>query len=379
MKRDEIRIGLVGFGAMGKTHTFAVEALPFFCPELPFHAKIAGIATGHLETAKAAAEAHGIPLFTDRPEALIENPDIDVIDICTPNIHHEALIRAALAAGKHIYCEKPLCSDAATAEELAALATRSGRICTVVFNNRHLSPVLRAKQLIDEGRLGEILSFDFSYLHNSCLFPERPAGWKQTAEICGKGGVLFDLGSHIIDLAVFLCGELETVNGKEQIAFHERRGKDGGPWHTDAPEAFYMLAKAKNGAIGTLTASKLCSGANDDLSFAIRGTKGALRFSLMQPNFLEFYDATREGQPYGGESGFTKIECVGRYPSPAGVFPSPKAPQGWLRGHIMSMYHFLDAVHKGKQNAPDFRDAAYVQRIMDAALRSAADGCEKKV
>ena len=140
-----------------------------------------------------------------------------------------------------------------------------------------------------------------------------------------------------------------------------------------------MLAETESGAHGTLTASKLTTGTNDDLGFAIYGTKGALRFSLMDPNYLEFYDNTAPHEPYGGLGGFTRIECVGRYPAPAGAFPSPKAAQGWLRGHVMGMYSFLCSVYEGKQTAPSFEDGAYVQRVMEAALLSDREGAERLV
>ena len=262
---------------------------------------------------------------------------------------------------------------------MTAAAAASGRICTTVFNNRHLAAVCRAKELIEEGRLGRILSYQFDYLHNSCVNPEKPAGWKQTLDVCGKGGVLYDLGSHILDLAVFLCGNIKSVSARSQIAFPTRTGPDGKPWSTDAPEAFYMLTKNENGACGTLIASKLATGMNDDIRFLIHGTKGALSFSLMNPNYLGFYDATAPTGNYGGLSGFTQIECVGRYPKPAGAFPSPKAASGWLRGHLMSMYHFLNAVYEGKQNAPSFADACYIQRVMHAAMESAELSAEVDV
>ncbi|MBE6690943.1 MAG: Gfo/Idh/MocA family oxidoreductase [Ruminococcaceae bacterium] len=374
MEKPEIRIGLLGFGAMGRTHAYAVSTLPYFCGDLPFRAVIRGVATRSMEKSNAVAKEFGFAIATDNEDDLINDPDIDVIDICTPNILHADTVRRALAAGKHVYCEKPLADTLANAEEMARLAADSDRICSVVFNNRHLSAVCRAKQLIEEGRLGRLLSFDFRYLHNSCTDPEKTAGWKQTASVCGEGGVLFDLGSHIIDLAVFLCGSFRTVSGKSQIAFPVRKGLDGKEWQTDASEAFYMVAETADGATGTLTASKLATGCNDDLGFAIYGTKGSLRFSLMDPNYLEFYDNTAEHAPYGGFGGFTRIECVGRYAAPAGNFPSPKASQGWLRGHVMGMYKFLNAVHLGRQDSPTFAEAAYVQRVMEAALRSAQNG-----
>ena len=379
MSKKEIRIGLLGFGFMGKTHAFSVSNLPYYCGDLPFRAVIRGVCTRSMEKSQAVAEEFGFAVATDDENVLINDPEIDVIDICTPNILHADTVRRALAAGKHVYCEKPLADNLQSAEEMAALAAASDRICTVVFNNRHLSAVRRAKEIIDEGRLGRILSFDFHYLHNSCTDPDRKADWKQTADVCGKGGVLFDLGSHIIDLAVYLCGELESVIGKSQIAFETRADANGNPWRTDAPEAFYMLATAKNGARGTITASKLTMGTNDDLGFTIYGTKGALKFSLMDPNYLGFYDNTASHTSYGGDAGFTRIECVGRYPAPAGAFPSPKAAQGWLRGHVMGMYSFLNAVYLGRQDEPTFAHGAYVQRVMDAAMRSDATGREEKI
>ena len=375
MSEREIKIGLIGYGFMGKTHAYAVSALPFFIEGLPFRAKITGVCTRSMEKSRAVADAISAPNAYDSEADLIAS-DVDVIDICTPNTCHFDTAKAALAAGKHLYCEKPLASDLASAECMAELAGSSGKICTAVFNNRHLSAVCRAKQLIDEGRIGRILSFDFAYLHNSCTNPQKAAGWKQSADLCGKGGVLFDLGSHILDLLVFLCGPVASVIGRSQIAFPDRLGTDGKPRQTNAPEAFYILAKTADGAMGTVTASKLATGTNDDLKFTIQGTKGALSFSLMNPNYLGFYDATAPAMPLGGLAGYTQIECVGRFDPPAGAFPSPKASVGWLRGHLMSMYHFLNAVYTGTQNAPSFADAAYIQRIMDAALRSDACGQE---
>lgn len=370
----EIRIGLVGYGFMGKTHAFAVSALPYYFDDLPFRARITGVVTRSMEKSERVAADLGATAY-ESEEALIAS-GVDIIDICTPNICHADTARRALAAGKHLYCEKPLADTLASATEMAALAKDSGRICTAVFNNRHLAAVCRAKQLIDEGRLGRILNYHFDYLHNSCVNPEKKAGWKQTAAVCGEGGVLFDLGSHILDLAVFLCGKLKSISGKAQIAFPDRTGMQGEAWQTDAPEAFYMQTVTQGGAVGTLTASKLCVGMNDDLHFHIYGTKGALSFSLMDPNYLAFYDATAQNAPYGGVAGFTRIECVGRYERPAGSFPSPKAASGWLRGHVMSMYRFLNAVYTGEQNSPSFEDAAYIQLLMDAALRSAKEGKE---
>ena len=365
--KKTLRVGLLGFGSMGRTHTWAVKNLSFFYDSLPFAAEIVGVCTTSQEKSERVAREFGMKIATVNEDDLINSPDIDVIDICTPNIYHFETLKKAIAAGKHVLCEKPLCISAAQAEEIAALPLAEGQICGMVFNNRWLAPVLRAKQLIDEGRLGRILSFEGKYLHNSATDITRPAGWKQDSSICG-GGVLFDLGSHVIDLLGFLCGRLTEVSGLSQIGYPTRKGRNGEEWETNADESFYLLGKTADGACGTITVGKLQVGTNDDLSFEIYGERGALRFSLMEPNWLYYYDNTAADTPNGGMRGFTRIECVGRYPDL--TFPSPKAPAGWLYGHLASMHAFLSATAEGKPFSPSLADGLYVQEVMEMAYSS---------
>lgn len=378
MSKRKINVGILGFGSMGKTHSFAISNFKYYMGDLPFEANLYGVCTTSLEKSRAVSEKYGFSLATNNEDDLIYSPDIDVIDICTPNIFHYETLKKAIAAGKHIYCEKPLCINSTQANEIAELASNSKIVHNIVFNNRFIAPIQRAKQLIDEGRLGRILSFNASYLHSSATLTSKIAGWKQNKDICG-GGVLFDLGSHVIDLVYFLCGKFDEVCALTQIAYPSRAGMDGTLWETNADEAFYMLAKLENGACGTISASKVAVGANDDIILEIYGEKGSLKFSLMDCNWLYFYDNTVSDTPIGGTKGFTKIECVGRYPEPQGVFPSPKASSGWLRGHISSMYNFLYSVYENKQSSPSFGDGAYVQAVMEAAYDSAEAREWKKV
>lgn len=373
----EIKIGLLGFGAMGKAHAFSVSSLPFYYDELDFTANYSGICTSHIETAKIATEKYSLGFATSREDDIISNPQIDVIDISTPNVYHFETAKKAILAGKHVLCEKPLTVTAEQARELASMAKeayeKNSQVCGMVFNNRHIASIRHAKELIDNGRLGKIISFDFKYLHNSCIDPERCAGWKQNKDICGAG-TLFDLGAHIVDLCRYLCGEFSEVYAKEQIAFPTHKTSDGNVWETNADEAVYITATLECGAVGSLTASKITVGENDGLTFAIYGTEGALKFDLMESDWLYFYDTNAESGNFGGLHGFTKIECVGRYPAPAGKFPSPKAQNGWLRGHIASMYAYLSSVSEGRQACPSFEDGAKVQEVLEAAHRSHEEG-----
>lgn len=364
--RQIIRVGLCGFGFMGKTHLFAISNLPYFY-ELPYRVEVAGICTAHRETAEAAVRTFGISRIYKCEADMLADSSIDVIDICTPNPCHAETARAALDTGKHVLCEKPLSCSAGESRELAELAATSGLTCGIVFNNRFLSPVLQARRMVETGRLGRILSFDFAYRHNSCIDPERTVGWKQRAAF--GGGTLADLGPHVLDLCRLLCGEIVSVMGRSQIAFSTHR-VPGGEWKTDADEAFYLTVSTASGAVGQVSVSKLTQGANDELTFSVYGTDGSLHFDLMQPNYLYVYDAAAPGAPLGGTRGYTQVECVGRFDAPALPFPSPKAPVGWLRGHIGSMENYLSAVYAHRPADPSFADGAAVDRIIAAARRS---------
>lgn len=376
--KKQIRIGLLGFGGMGKTHAYAVNNLKFFYPNIPFDACVAGVCTTTMEKSRAVADTFGFAKATTNEDELIGDPDIDVIDICTPNLYHAQTIKKAVAQGKHIYCEKPLCVSLAEAKEILDVSAGSDKIHKIVFNNRYFPAVLRAKQLVDEGRLGRILSFHATYLHSSGLTTSKKAGWKQDKTICG-GGVLFDLGSHVIDLVYHLCGNFDSVSVATQIGFPERTGRDGQPWKTNADEAFYMIAKLDCGAVGTITAGKIHAGATDDLCLEVYGDKGSIRYSLNDPNWLYFFDNANPEVSLGGMRGYTRIETLARYPQPGGLFPAPKAPVGWLQGQAHSMYDFLNSVYTGIPSHPDFLDAARVQAIMEAGYASAASGRFEKV
>lgn len=363
-----MKIGLIGFGFMGRTHAWCVDNLKYFYKDLPFSAEYVGVCTSKPETAAKAAALLGIKAAANEDE-LINDPEIDIIDICTPNIFHYETLKKAINAGKHIYCEKPLCVNYEQAKEIEALAREKGVTSQIVFNNRFIPAVMRAKQLIDEGRLGRIISFRCEYLHASATDPDKNAGWKQNRDICGAG-TLFDLGSHAVDMMYYLCGDIVSVKASSQIAFPIRKGMNGETWETNADEAFYMICKTAGGAVGTIEASKLAIGSNDELNFSIYGEKGSIKFALMDPNWLHFYDSTAKAGSLGGDRGYTRIECCGRYDAPGGSFPSFKASVGWLRGHLHSMYSFLAAIHEGKPACPDFTDGAKVQKVLEMALES---------
>ncbi len=365
-----ICIGMLGGGFMGRTHTFGYRNLGLYCDSLPFRVRLKTICTAHADSAQKAKETYGFEVATTDPDVIFSDPEIDVVDISTPNTYHKDALLAAIRAGKHIYCEKPVVVNSCEADEVeAALQSANDAIRMTVFNYRFVPAILRARELVQEGKLGRLLTFRSSYCHNSSVDPNKKIGWKQSGAY--GGGVLLDLGSHAADLLEYVSGEkIVKVCGKSQIGFPVRKGIDGEEWHTDADEAFYMLAEISSGACGTVEANKLATGANDSLSIELRGTKGALSFSLMDPSFLYFYDGAAPADPIGGVRGYTRIECVGRMPAPAGVFPSVKAPFGWERTHLYSLYAFLSAVYAGGNVSPSLEDGLAINRLLFAARES---------
>ncbi len=365
----EFKIGIVGFGFMGKMHTYGYKTIPLYYSNLPFKIKLVGICDAVLSTAVNAKETLGFEYATDNPDEIFNNPEIDIIDICTPNLYHKEGILKALKAGKHIYCDKPLATSYEDAKEIANLADSSNVITQMALQYRSYPVTMRAKEMIEEGKLGKILSFRANYLHSGSVDPNKPIGWKQDKKF-GGGGVLFDLGSHVIDLMYYLLGEYSSVIADTEVIYKQRPDRTGKMIDIEADDAAFLIAKMKNGSTGTIEASKISTGVNDEMRFEIHGDKGALRANLMDPNWLEFYDNTVPDEPLGGVKGYTKIECVQRFRKPGGDFPSSKFAIGWTRAHVHSLYHFLDCVYENKKASPSFTEAAYVQYVMEKAYES---------
>ena len=366
-------VGLVGYGFMGQTHTFGYHAIPFFykTPPLPYALK--GVCCRREESVAAAVAQGQFDFGTTRYEDLLKRDDIDIIHVCTPNaLHREQVIRA-LEAGKHVYCDKPLGASYSDCQAMVEAAEKApaGLVTQVALQYRFYPCTLRARQLMDEGFLGKVYSFRAVYLHASNVDPTKPLKWKLD-KTRGGGGVLYDLGSHVLDLVNHLIGPLQAVFADTHTATKQRINPETGkmaPVETD--DQAIMLLRARDGALGTVEASKIATGANDELRVEIHGEKGAMRFNLMDPNWLEVYDLRDDGAPIGGQRGFKKIETVGRYPDPGGAFPAPALNVGWLRAHVASLHNFLTAIAGGTKAEPSIADAAALQHVLDAAYTAA--------
>jgi len=368
------KVGLLGLGGIGKVHAYALSALPHYY-DLPFKVVLGGVYNRTYEKALNAVDNLGFEFAAKTPEELISRSDVDAICICLPNHQHEEYAIKTLEAGKHLYCEKPLCLTHAGALEIGKAAQKPGVKAQVVFHNRFFPAVVRAKQLMEEGRVGRVYSFEAKYYHSTNIDADKPFNWRFSKEIAG-GGTLFDMGSHVIDIVSYLGGPYARVNAAMQTAIQSRR--DGSAVkRVDVDDAVYITAEMQSGAFGTIIASKLATGTNDELEIRIFGDKGAMRFSTESPNHLEFYDNSDKGGPYGGEKGVKLIESYQRFEPPGGTVPSPKSAIGWVRAHVHSMYSFFESVHSGKDCNPSVEDGIYNQYILEKVSESAADGTWK--
>jgi predicted dehydrogenase len=231
---------------------------------------------------------------------------------------------------------------------------------------------MRARQIAQSGALGEILQFRAAFLHGGSANPDAPLKWKLQA--AAGGGVVADLGSHVLDLVNTLVGDLAALNATTSIAYPDRPapGDPSTRVPVDAEDCMLVLGRLANGAVGSIEATKLATGSEDELRVEIHGSTGALRYNSMDPHHLELYDADAPDRPLGGTRGWTRIDAGQRYPAPAG-FPGPKLSIGWLRSHVQCLYEFLAAVHEGRVADPGLAQGIYIQRLMAAVLSSARE------
>lgn len=362
----QIGIGVIGWGFMGRTHTFAIKTMPLHYA-LDFAPRLVGVCSRRLEMAEQAAREQGFEYATDDYKKLLADPAIDVVSICTPNNLHEQMALDAIAAGKNIYIDKPLSISYESARRIADAARSAGVKAQLALNNRFFPATMLAHELVASGKLGRVTSFNAEYLHSGSVDPARPIGWKQSADVCG-GGVLLDLGSHALDLVIWMCGGVDTIDCVTQTLYAERPTPDGGRTRALGEDRALMLLQLKNGAAGTVDASKIATGTDDELKISVYLTGGAVRYSSLSGDYLDVYDAA------SGAGGFTHVHCGGRYPAPGGTFVPAKNAVGWIRGHVHSYYTFLNAVIHGCECSPSLDEGAYLQLVMDKAYESSRKG-----
>jgi len=372
----ELGVGIIGFGFMGRVHTYGMINIPLYYNAPPFKVKHISVCRRSQEGRAAARDLGYFRRVVADYRELVEDPEIDVLCVSTPNRYHREQLLAAIEAGKHIYCDKPVVTSPEEADDVLACMQRTnyqGKT-HVALHNRFLPATMRARQLIREGFLGRVYHYRGGYLHSSNFDPNRPIRWKSRKDL-GGGGSMVDLGSHILDMMQFLLGDIASIQATCETFVRERPDAETGEMTpVDTDDLALMIVRHASGALGTIEATKFATGICDELRFEIHGEHGAIRFNLMDPNWLEVYDARDEAAPMGGMRGFKKIECVQQYPAPASGFPAPKVGIGWIRAHMHCMYTFLESIALDRCSSPSLEEGLRLQRVMAAGYRSAASG-----
>jgi predicted dehydrogenase len=372
--RGVLGIGMVGYAFMGRAHSQAWRNVASFF-ELPLSPRMAAICGRDQAAVAAAATRLGWPAWETDWKRLVQRDDVDLVDVCTPGSSHAEISIAALEAGRHVLCEKPLANTVDEARAMAAAAERAatgGVRAMVGFNFRRVPAVALARQLVAAGRLGPIRHVRAAYLASHALDPELPLAWRHQASEAGSGA-LGDLGAHAVDLAQHLAGDrIAGVSALTETFVRERPlpGGGGARGPVTVDDAALFIARFGGGALGSFEATRLAAGHTEGLAVELNGELGSVVWELGALNELRLFDATEEP----ATQGFRRIQVTR-----AG---HPYAGAWWPDGHSIGYEHtfthevrdLIQAIADGRDPEPTFADGLQVQEVLDAVQRSAASG-----
>ncbi|MFI6624391.1 Gfo/Idh/MocA family protein [Streptomyces sp. NPDC050528] len=373
---------MIGHAFMGAVHSQAWRTAPRVF-DLPFDIDMTVVCGRDPKGAARAADRLGWGDWAADWQQVVRRADVDVVDICTPGDSHADIAIAALAAGKHVLCEKPLANTVEEAERMAAaarVAAESGVRSMVGFNNRRVPALAHAARLVAEGRIGEVRHVRAQYLQDWIVDPEFPLVWRLRKERAGSGA-LGDLGSHVIDLLQHLTGELLTGVSATQATFvterplptestglSARAGEQRGQVTVDDATAF--TGRLEGGALVVVEATRFATGRKNALRIEVNGSRGSLAFDFESMNELLLYDATDPET----ESGFRRILVTEPGHPYLGAWWPPGHGLGYEHAFVHQVHDFLTSVaDDGNDPRPSFADGLRVQYVLRAVERSAAD------
>ena len=375
----ELRVGLIGAGFMGKAHSMAYASMPMFfwpAPAMPVRAVIAEATE---ELAAEGAKRFGFESSTGDWRRIIDDPTIDIVDIATPNHLHPEMAIAAAEAGKHIICEKPLARTAPEAKAMLDAVTKAGVVNMVAFNYRRTPAIALAKKYIEEGAIGEILNFRATYLQDWSADPASPLSWRFQKSVAGSGAV-GDIGTHIIDLARYLAGEITAVSGLARTIIAERPKQAGGRdalgttrtggelGPVDVDDEMVTMLRFASGAIGSLEATRNGYGRNNFITLEIHGTKGSIAFNYERRDELQVFFADDPAD----RRGFRTVYTGPAHPYGEGLWPIPALGIGYSETKIVEAYDLCKAIVEGTPASPSFEDGYRISLVADAIIESSA-------
>ena len=366
-------VALIGYAFMGRAHSQAWRTVGAAFDVPPIARRVI-VGRDEQALAEAARRLDWEEHATDWREAITRD-DVDIVDICTPGFLHAEIAIAALEAGKHVLCEKPLANDPAEAErmvEAARAARERGQVAALGHTYRRVPALAHARDLVAAGRLGQIRQIRASYLQDWLVDAEAGMTWRLRKETAGSGA-LGDIGSHAIDQIQYVTGQQVTaVRGRLATMVPERPGPDG-PEPVTVDDAAWATLELDGGAIASVEASRMATGAKNELALEVYGTRGALRFDLERLDELWFLDATAPV----AEQGFARVHVTEpEHPYLEGWWPQGHI-LGWENAFTNQARDLLLAVRSRDPAAysPDFEDGLALQRILEAVIAShRADG-----
>ena len=359
----EIGIGLVGGGYMGKAHAVALSAVGAVF-DTPLRPRLEMVAATSLASAQGYARAYGFARAAENWQALVADPRVEAVVIASPQATHRAIAEAAFAAGKPVFCEKPLGASLADARAMVAAARASGLPNMVGFNYVRTPATQFARKLIAEGAIGQITWFRGEHTEDFLADPALPASWRTRGTANGTMG---DLAPHMINCALALIGPIDGLSAMVETVHGHRPGPDGPEAVTNDDHA-QISCRFANGAMGHLYFSRVATGRKMGYAYEIHGSRGAIRFDQEDQNALWLYRA--EGPE--AERGFRKILTGPAHPDYLPFCQGPGHGTGYQDQIIIEARDFLAAIHGRRPVWPEFADGLAVWQVVDAALRSAA-------
>jgi predicted dehydrogenase len=364
MMKPELRVGLVGSGFMGRCHANAFRSVSglFDLPMEPVCDMLADVSD---EIARKNGAALGFGRATGDWRQLCNDPSIDLVAVTAPNALHESIVMAALAAGKHVYCEKPLSNTLESAQRMTTAAPDAGVVTMVGFNFLRNPMIQLAKDLIQAGEIGEVFAFRGRHAENYMADPEVPHSFRTDPD---GGGALADIGSHIISMARYLLGPITQANGQSRTIHKTRPITYGSAERSPVlvDDVTFALVEFASGAVGTIEANWAASGRTMDLSWEITGSQGALTFSQERMNELRLC----KGAGGGRTTGFTKIEAGPSHPPYSNFCPAPGHHLGFNDLKVIEVAQLIGAIGGGINPGPDFEEALEVQKIVSRIAAS---------
>jgi predicted dehydrogenase len=376
----ELGVGLVGYKFMGRAHSNAYRQVGRFFDVDPAP-RMAAICGRDEAGVSEAARSLGWESYETDYRRLIARDDVGLVDVVTPGNTHGEIVLAALEAGKHVLCEKPLANDLAEAREMVAAARNAGTVNMVCFNYRRAPAVQLAKKLVADGRLGEIRHWRATYLQDFIMEPDFPLIWRLRKDVAGSGA-LGDIGAHIVDLAHFVVGPIAEVTGMTETFIEERPLEEEGPGGglsatggtrmgpVTVDDAAAFLARFENGALGTFEATRFAAGRRNQNSFEVNGSKGSVAFDLERMNELEVFFTEDDADVQG----FRTVNVTEPDHPYTGAWWPPGHILGYEHTFIHTIKDLMDGIGAGESPAPTFEDGYRCQAVLDAVERSAASG-----